>query len=110
MRGRAWRRYTEEKKVISRLKRKVTVYYRFWYWKDANKNSYQKVLVSDYLETQEYFLSKTTSTTIYDSRLKSKYSPNKNYKGTWGRPGNTPDTREWNRRYLLKILKENGLK
>lgn len=110
MRNRAWRRHIEENKVIKRLKRQISNYY-YWSWvMDVNKNYYRKALISDYLEKQEYFFSKTISTTKYDSRMKSKYSPNRNYKGMWGRPGDTPDTREWNKRYLLKILKENGLK
>ena len=110
MRGRAWRRHIEEKFIIRRLK-KHSGSYGYWYCvEDVNKNYFKKSLIIDFLEKQDYFYSKTISTTRWDSRDKSKYSPNRNTKGSWGRPGNTPDTREWNRRYLLKTLKENGLK
>lgn len=110
MRNRAWRRHIEEKKVITRLKRQVKSNYFWSYTIDVNKNYFSKILIIDFLEKQTYFQSKTISTTKYDSRNKSKYSPNRMYKGMWGRPGNTPDTREWNKRFLLKTLKENGLK
>lgn len=110
MRGRAWRRHIEEKFVVKRLG-KYTRCHGYWYWiEDANKNYYKKSIIIDFLEKQEYFRSKTISTTIWDSRNKSKYSPNRNTRGSWSRPGDRPDTREWNKRYLIKILKENGLK
>ena len=41
-----------------------------------------------------------------------KYSPNKSHhrKGSyhWGRQGNTPDTREYNRRETARIIREIG--
>ena len=49
-----------------------------------------------------------------DSRKRRicKYSPNKSHsrKGSyhWGRQGNTPDTREYNRRETARIIREIG--
>ena len=45
----------------------------------------------------------------WTSKDKDKYSPNRST-GRWGRAGDNTKTREWNKRYLLKILKENGFK
>jgi hypothetical protein len=45
---------------------------------------------------------------------KSKYSPNKTNSRkngcSWGRPGEKPNTREFQRRELIKVKQEYGLK
>jgi hypothetical protein len=105
MRNRAWRRHMEQVWVIRRLKRRTGGYF----FQDVNRNRYKKVLVIDFLEKSEYFFLKSNTTDLWVSRNKDKYSPNRSKNG-WYRSGDGNKTREWNSRYLLKILKENGLK
>ena len=110
MRGRYWRRHIEEKVVIKRLNKQIfTNNYSYYSNMDVNRNYYKKQLVIDFLESKRYFFVKNSTTDFWNSRSKGKYSPNK-IKRKWGRSGDSPDTREWNKRYLLNILKENELK
>jgi hypothetical protein len=107
MRGRAWRRYIEERVIVSRLKRHTL--YKYWYSEDANKNYFKKILIVDFLEKQNYFHSKTITTPMWDSKSKVKYSPNRNK--PYYRDGKKRfENREYNRVLFFKILKENGLK
>ena len=107
-RNRAWRRNIEEKVVIKRLTKQCSQ--RYWYWiEDVNKNYYKKSIIVDYLEKREYFISKTITTQMWDSKSKVKYSPNKNK--PYYRDGKKRFlTRESDKILLKKILKENGLK
>jgi hypothetical protein len=108
MRGRAWRRHIEERVIVSRLKRH-TQGYRYWYSEDANKNYFKKILIVDFLEKQDYFHSKTITTSMWDSKSKVKYSPNRNK--PYYRDGKRKfELREYNKVLFFKILKENGLK
>lgn len=108
MRGRAWRRHIEEKVIVSRLKRH-TQGYRYWYCEDANNNYFKKVIIVDFLEKKDYFDSKTITTHMWDSKNKVKYSPNRNK--PYYRDGKKRfETREYNKVFFQKILKENGLK
>lgn len=109
MRDRAWRRHIEEIFVIRRIK-KHTVGVRYWSWiEDANKNYYKKSIIVDFLETREYFMSKTISTDSWDSKHKVKYSPNRSK--PYYRDGTKKySCREFDKILLHKILKENGLK
>ena len=109
MRDRAWRRHMEERVVINRLKHNMLDINRWWYFEDANKNYYRKMLIVDFLERNEYFSFKTHTTKRYDSKGKVKYSPNKNK--PYYRDGRLKfRTREMNKLLFIKILKENGLK
>jgi hypothetical protein len=104
MRDRAWRRATYEKVTLRRLK--MCARRSWWYYQDINGYYVQDALFFDYIGT-EYHHNKR----YYGKYNKDKYSPNRsNRRGNYPRPGNTPDTREWNKRYLLKTLKENGIK
>jgi hypothetical protein len=104
MRDRAWRRSTYEKVTLRRLRENL--YKSWWYYKDANGYYIQNAVLPDYIGT-EYHRSKR----YIGNYGKDKYSPNKsNRRKSFPRPGDTPNTREWNKRYLLKILKENGIK
>jgi hypothetical protein len=108
MRGRAWRRHIEERVIVRRLKRN-TQGHRYWYSEDANKNYFKKILIVDFLEKKDYFHSKTITTSMWDSKSKVKYSPNKNK--PYYRDGKKRfENREYNRVLFFKILKENGLK
>lgn len=109
MRGRAWRRHIEEKVVIKRLT-KYTLGQMYWSWiEDVNKNYYKKTLIVDYLEKNEYFIAKTITTQSWDTRHKVKYSPNRNK--PYYRDGKKKfSTREGDKIFLKKILKENGLR
>ena len=108
MRGRAWRRHIEERVIVRRLKRN-TQCHRYWYSEDANKNNFTKTLIVDFLEKKDYFHSKTITTSMWDSKSKVKYSPNKNK--PYYRDGKKRfENREYNRVLFFKILKENGLK
>ncbi len=106
MRDRAWRRYIEERVVIRRLK---TQRGRSWSWRgfeDVNKISHQHPTLKDYIRTENNYRFKTHTTTKWDSHYKTKYSPNRG-KRYW-RDGFK--TREKDRKILLKILIENGLR
>jgi hypothetical protein len=109
MRDRAWRRHIEEKVIVRRL-RKHTSGNTYWsYIEDVNKNYYKKSIIVDYLEKNEYFFAKSITTQMWDSKHKVKYSPNKNK--PYYRDGRKRFlTREFNKIFLQKILKENGLK
>jgi hypothetical protein len=109
MRSRAWRRHIEEVFVIRRLKIHISGT-RHWSWlEDANKNYYKKSIIVDFLEKEEYFHSKTITTSQWDSRSKVKYSPNRSK--PYYRDGKKRfENREFNKFIFYKILKENGLK
>ena len=66
-------------------------------------------MVSDYLSTKDHFNAKTISTDKWATKHKVKYSPNSS-KTYWRDEGRYKQTREYNKKYFLKILKENGLK
>lgn len=106
MRGRDWRRYTEERIVIKRMGRYNS---RLWTWtgfEDVNKISHQHPKLTDIIGTKNNFRFKTHVTTKWDSNYKTKYSPNRGSRH-W-RDGFK--TREKDKKIFLKILKENGLK
>ena len=109
MRGRAWRISISEKILIKRLEKELYTTYQWYCVLDVNKNSYKKRLIIDFLEKKDYFFLKRNVTDTWTSKDKDKYSPNRST-GRWGRAGDNTKTREWNKRYLIKILKENGFK
>lgn len=106
MRNRAWRRYKEEVYTIRRLTRLMNR--SWWRYEDVNGFSCDIKKISDYLGTYEYFRAKTISTTWYDSRDKSKYSPNRN-RDSWG-DHKGRGTRLESKKSFLKLLKEYGIK
>lgn len=110
-RNRAWRRHMEERVVIKRLRRKC---HREYWWKfdDVNKVGKHHPKIIDFLNTQDYFRAKTITTSKWDTRYKTKYSPNsinsyyrdsKNHKDSVG-------LREKDKRNFYKLLRENGIK
>jgi hypothetical protein len=110
-RNRAWRRYIEESTVIKRLKIKCSTD-SWWRFEDINgiKKYHRRVI--DYLGNKDYYRSKTTSTTKWDSRYKTKYSPNST-NGYYRDPKKFREStglREKDKRDFHKILRENGFK
>jgi hypothetical protein len=108
-RDRAWRRYTEERIVIHRLNNKMCT--TRWYWRgfeDANGIKHHHPFLSDYIGSTDHFTFKTHTTKRYDTRYKTKYSPNK-CKHPYRYKGGT-NTREESKLEFLKILRDNGIK
>jgi hypothetical protein len=104
MRGRAWRIHTKEIHTIRRLRNKVSL---GWYWhRTANfeRKSYPRLV--DFIKTESEFESKTISTSNWESKNKSKFSPNKS-KEYWR--NSSMGTREYEKSNFRKILKENEL-
>jgi len=104
MRDRAWRRYMEERIVKRRL---LNIRGRWWRFEDANGFYSTYPSQADFIGTENAFRYKTHTTTKWDTRHKQKYSPNKNI--DWRSKGSM-NTREENKIYLFKILKEYGIK
>lgn len=76
----------------------------YWYYEDPNGYIVENIKVFDLIGS-EYNYNKYSIV----KHQKEKYSPNKSNKGGgWSgiRSGNTPETREYNKRYLQKIIKE----
>ncbi len=107
MRTRAWRRYTEDRIVLKRLGRYGSGHWSHYPFRDVNNIPHAHPTISDYIGTHNNFIYKTHTTTKWSTSDKIKYSPNRN-KGYWR--GGSNNTREYNKRELLQILKENGIK
>lgn len=112
IRDRAWRRHMEEKHITKRLKKLCRN--SSWYYglEDTNGIKHKNPRITDYIGTKDYFLSKTLSTSSWDSKYKVKYSPNKSrdYYRDEKPHGQSFSLREKDKIMLLNILKENGLK
>ncbi len=107
MRGRAWRRYAQERIVLKRLSRHQRPSY--WRFIDANGVLRRHCLIIAYMiSTELEHRAKTHTTTRWDTRHKTKYSPNK-CQSRWRDKGKG-ETREEAKLYLMKILREHGLK
>lgn len=104
---RAQRRNFQQKYVIKRLKRMSESYGGFGGFKNANDVKKVKILLSDFLESWFYFSSKTYTTDEWTTRFKKKYSPNRNRRSYNFKSKNT---RLYDKKLLLKELKENGIK
>jgi len=74
MRTRDWRRFQEEKIYIQRIKRFSRGWYRF---RNANGDRVINPTWVDFIGLKGYFHLKNLTTTRYDSKYKTKYSPNK---------------------------------
>lgn len=108
MRDRAWRRYTEERIVIKRLRE---LQHRGWSWyafKDVNGLSVPNPQPFDYIGKSHSFMYKTYTTCWNDTIHKVKYSPNKSR--TYWRDKGGMNTREEHRKEFLSILREYGIK
>ena len=105
MRGRAWRRHKEELIVKKRLSRNLYVYY--WKMLNANHSLTNSPNLIDFVGLKEYFLSKTLTTERYDTKNKVKFSPNRN-NNYWR--DHKRNTREYHKKILQDILKDNGIK
>jgi hypothetical protein len=108
MRGRAWRRYVEEKVVKRRINLLITSSH-WWRFYNINGSKCSHPTILDHLGSKEHFNAKTITTDSWSSKHKVKFSPNKT-KGYWRDEGRYEQTREFNKKCFLKILKENGLK
>ena len=109
MRDRAWRRYVEEKVVKKRINLLITASNSWWRFYNVNGSKTAHPTITDHLSTKEHFNAKTLTTDSWTSKHKTKYSSNKS-KTYYRNEGRNQQTREFNKRYLLKVLKENGLK
>jgi hypothetical protein len=110
MRDRAWRRHIRERVIIMRIRKYNLKSYWYRLYQDANGYDVDKPKLTDYIGSKE---TRYYSNGIKYYRRGSKYSPNKSHNRkyrSWGRPGDTPDTREFQRRVLIKIKQEYGLK
>lgn len=101
-RDRAWRRHIKEIHTIRRIELSVRRYY--WGFYDANDNRISNPHLKDFIKTSTEFVAKSISTTKYDTNNKVKYSPNKSKE--YYRQGTKKRTREYNKKILIKILKE----
>lgn len=102
MRTRAWRRQMEERVVIKRLHILDN-----WHWgyTDVNGVSYEGASLKDYIGSAYNFKFKTYTTDKYDTRYKTKYSPNRRQKFQSEDPRRESDKVEFK-----KILESYGLK
>ena len=106
MRDRSWRRYTEERIVLKRI-RKLN-YRVFWYvFIDINGIKHRNPSMNSFIGSNDAFMYKTGANDRYRHHGKRKYSPNRS-KGYYD--GRDNNTREHNKRILINIIKENGLK
>lgn len=112
IRDRAWRRHIEEKNSIKRLKKLCRGRWSYYGLEDINGIKHKIPRIIDYLGTKDYFLSKTLSSSAWDSKYKVKYSPNKScdYYRDEKPHRQSCGLREKDKVMFLKILKENGLK
>lgn len=108
MKGRAHRRYMEEKHLKKRLERVVFLNYFWRRYKDINGNKHAKPIISNLLGDPIYSKLKSTTTDKWGSKRKIKYSPNRSKE--WYRDNKKLETREFRRRELHRILKESGIK
>ncbi len=109
MRTRAWRRYKLETIVRKRLKKFHTA---SWYrYQTPNGDKVQDYEWCDEIGSTDSFYYKS-HTTVRSSRYDIKYSPNKSksYYGDKKPKRDSLGTRLLDKRELLKILKQNGLK
>lgn len=101
MRGRAYRRYMMEVKVINRLKR-IRGYSRL---KDANHVLLDSYTWVDLIGTHFEWMFKTYTTCIYDTRYKQKWGL-KSKKRLY-RDSGDPRTRSYDKKRFIKELELN---
>ena len=109
MRTREWRRHKQETIVRKRLKKFHS--FRWYLFETANGDRIRNHIWCDEIGTPDSFFYKSHTTNNY-YRYNTKYSPN-NSVGYYrdARPkGESMGTRELDKRQLLKILKENGIR
>jgi hypothetical protein len=106
MKGRAYRRYMEDVKVIKRLKRKGG---RSWYkWTDVNDINIPNPKWFDHIGTDYSFDYKTFTTDVWDTEYKIKWG----LKGKKRKYGDSSDpwTRTKDKKRFYKDLDELGYK
>jgi len=104
MRGRAYRRHVEDKKVISRLKYLANMSSYFWF-RDANNNRVNNPTWINYLGSPDHYMSKTYTTTLSNSKYKSKYG-HRSKRSLWDK---RYKSRIYDKKVLKSILKEIGI-
>jgi hypothetical protein len=108
MRDRSWRRYTQDLKIKKRLLKNRYYYY----FRTVNGERIIRPIWCERIGTSEYFFFKLHTTSKFDSKYKTKYSPNKKYSYFRDIRKNLDSlgTRESDKRDFLKILKRYGLR
>ena len=112
MRDRAWRRHTNDKILVRRIKN-FSSDANFYKYKDCAVYILENPKWMDYLNTNQHFNLKSTGSPWGYTSDGNKYSPNRAIRGrshSWGRSGDSPNTREFNTRILIRIKQEYGLK
>jgi len=112
MRDRAWRRDKNNNITIRKIK---NFSYGKSYYRYADSAGYilQCPFWGDYIGTNTQFTIKSIGNPWRYTSSGEKYSPNKSINRnnhSWGRSGDTDDTREYNKRILIKIKQKYGLK
>jgi hypothetical protein len=103
-RGRAWRRHIENKKVIKRLTNR-----RYYYWRYTDNNS---ILINnptwvDAIGSRLCYLYKNITTTIDDTKNKTKWGHRKKMNFDYT---SDPNTRVGDKKRFKKELNELGFK
>lgn len=96
MRGRAWRRYKEETKVVKRLKGVS----HYWRYRDANGNLIQHYQWINLIGTSQHFMFKTYVTSKGDSKYKNKWG-RRPKKAWWDEFNRTSDKKSF--RKMLEV-------
>lgn len=104
MRGRAWRRYKQECKILKRLAYQTNLFYSL---RDDNDILYDEVSLRNLFGTYTYFMYKSYTTSRDGSKYKTKYSPNT---FSFYRDSSRKGKRETDKMQFIKLLKEYGLK
>jgi len=111
MRDRAWRRHIRERFILWRICKYNLRSYWYRLYEDANGYRVDDPVLADYIGAKEAIYYNKGRKRYYKEG--DKYSPNKSHNRkyrSWGRPGDRPNTREFQRRILIKIKQEYGLK
>lgn len=109
MRGIAYRRFTQDIIVRRRLKK---FFINYWRYTDLHGYIIQNPKWTDSIGSASHHFYKSHTTDPQESKFKTKYSPNKSfgYNRDTKKSGESTGRREVDKRLLLKVLKENGIR
>lgn len=109
MRGIAYRRFIQNIIVKRRLKK---FFINYWRYTDLNGYNIQTPKWIDSIGSSSQHFYKSHTTDRHESRFKTKYSPNKSfgYNRDTKKSRQSTGRREGDKRLLLKVLKEYGIR